>query len=143
MKLIIMLSMILSHSCSTGPSSDDSIELIRMWTNELNQDDVIRFYGPDYKQVESGITYQRAKSTWPRFAFFFDKDKKVKNQYALLNRNELDLLKKNLNCSWIETQIKSITPHAIQDIPTGECEKYSVKYEFKKDWGLYEVKREK
>lgn len=55
----------------------------------------------------------------------------------------MNLLKKNLICPWKEKQQKSVTPHATQDIPVGDCEKHSIRYEFKKDLGLYEVRWEK
>lgn len=138
-----MLVMISFCSCSTRISNDDSIKLTRMWTSELAKTDVIHLYGSDFKQIEGGITYQRSKSTWPKFAFFFDKDEKLTNQFALLDKDELNLLKKHLDCSWKETQTKAVTPHAVHDIPIGECEKYSLMYEFKKDWGLYEIRWQK
>jgi hypothetical protein len=135
-----ILSMILFYSCSTRSLDNESMKLTQMWTSELIKTDVINIYGSDFMKVEGGIAYQRTQSSWPKFAFFFDKDNKVINQYALLDKDELNLFKKHIDCSWKETQTQSVTPHASYDIPIGECERYSLRYEFKKDFGLYEIR---
>ena len=140
MKLLSILAIALFHSCSSLDHNEESKKLTQMWMSKLSRSEIIQLYGTEYKQVEKGISYQRSKSTWPKFAFFFDEKDELANQFALLDEGDLEKLKENLNCNWEETQQRITSAHAVQFVPRGKCKRYSFGYEFKKDWGLYEVK---
>lgn len=107
---------------------------------KLNKTQVIEYYGSKFTNTNEGILYKRAQSSWPQFAFFFDQNEEIVNQFALVDELELEELKTALDCNWKESTTRQSTPHAVYDIKSGICDKYSVKYHFRSDLNLYELR---
>lgn len=140
MKIVVLLAMTLIISCASKVSDKKPDILSAMWMKTLDKEEVILLYGKNYESQNAGVIYKRAESSWPRFAFFFDHDGKVNNQFALLNAIEIDQLKKGLKCSWVDSENKISTGHSVKFSKSGKCDQYNVHYQFINDWGLYEVK---
>lgn len=140
MKTSLMFTFILMAACALSPfSQSKEKKMNRMWEEQLTKDEVLKIYGLAFQTVPNGIIYSREDSKIPKYAFFFDHNNVVTDQFAMLDKDDLKKFKSLNKCEWDESeQIKSHSDHTRHN-PVGLCKSRRLKYEFKSDFGLFEV----
>lgn len=110
------------------------------WKAKLSKNEVVHSFGSHFEEVQEGISYNYDKTSFTKMAFFFDKDKKLADQFAIVDEAGLIVFKKGVHCKWTEKKTQLREAHVVKDVESGECPEQHVKYFFRRDLGLYEIR---
>lgn len=140
---LIFLFAVIAACSKTPTSQSDEREMNLMWEKQLTKNEVLKIYGTDYQVVPNGIAYNRVDSKIPKYAFFFDKHDLVTEQFAMLDNDDLKKFKSVNKCRWEEKEhVHNHTDHTRYNV-IGLCKTKKLKYEFKSNFGLFEITKVK
>lgn len=140
---VIMLLILVSCTSANQPSNKAINEFVRMnetWQKRLSKDEVVNYFGPHLKEIDEGISYNYDHTDFAKMAFFFDKNKKLIDQFAIVGHSDLSAFKNGIPCKWTEKKTQLKEAHVVKTIESGECPDQHVKYFFRQDLGLYEIR---
>lgn len=144
MKLLLISVLLALFSCRSGiqfeTKKDDFLQMNEVWQMKLFKEEVLKYFGPHFKEIEEGITYNYDNTDFTKMAFFFDKDNKLVDQFAIAGKEMLNNFKNGVPCKWVEKKTQFREAHAVKTVESGECPKQRVKYFFRQDLGLYEIR---
>ncbi len=144
MKLLLISVLLALFSCRSGIQSetkkDDFIQMNEVWQIKLDKEEIIKYFGPHFKEIEEGITYNYDGTGFTKMAFFFDNGKKLVDQFAITGKEMLNNFKNGVPCKWVEKKIQLREAHVVKTVESGECSEQHVKYLFRQDLGLYEIR---
>jgi hypothetical protein len=143
MRLMIFMVILFCFSCSSSSTNiikDKYVAMNDLWDKKASVEEVKEIFGPDFKNVESGIIYTFANSKFPELGFFFDASNKLRGQFAYIDPTSLERLKQAIKCDWQETEEKRSIAHYTRTIKKGFCQDSSISYETYPDLNAYEVR---
>ncbi|MCM2350949.1 MAG: hypothetical protein NDI69_13085 [Bacteriovoracaceae bacterium] len=111
-----------------------------VWQSRLNKNGVVKYFGPNFKEIEEGISYNSDHTDFTKMAFFFDNNEKLIDQFAIVGLKELSILKNGVPCKWTEKKTQLKDAHVVKIVESGECPEQNVRYFFRKELGLYEIR---
>ncbi|WP_408096342.1 hypothetical protein ACJVC5_14985 [Peredibacter sp. HCB2-198] len=145
MKFISVIMLLILVSCTSGnpPSKKAINEFVRMneiWQKRPSKEKVVKYFGLHFKEIEEGISYNYDNTGFTKMAFFFNKNEKLTDQFAIVGQKELSDFKDGVHCNWIEKKTQIREAHAVKTVESGECPEQHVNYFFRQDLGLYELR---
>lgn len=145
MKLLMLMSLLIALvSCRSGiqtdTKKDDFVRMNEVWQLRLNKNGVVKYFGPHFKEIEEGILYNYDHTDFTKMAFFFDKNEKLIDQFAIVGLKELSIFKNGVPCKWTEKKTQLKDAHVVKIVESGECPEQDVRYFFRKEMGLYEIR---
>lgn len=141
MKFLLVIVLLVIFPCTSANRPDGKVnEFVQMnetWKVRPSQEEVIKSFGSNFEKIQEGISYNYEKTTFTKMAFFFDKDKKLVDQFVIVDEAGLNVFKKDILCEWTEKKTQIREAHVVQTVESGECPEQHVKYFFEQDLGLY------
>lgn len=145
MKFISVIIVLILTSCTSAnlPNNKTVNEFVQMneiWQNKLSKNEIAKYFGPHFKNILEGISYNYDNTDFTKMAFFFDKNEKLIDQFAIVGPQELSNFKSSVPCKWTEKKTQLKDEHVIKIAESGECPQQHIKYFFRKDLGFYEIR---
>jgi hypothetical protein len=112
-----------------------------LWKKKASRSEIVKTFGAPTNEEKTGIAYiPNHKRSSIVSAHFFNQDNMLDEQLILVQNDELQKLKLDLNCPWdIQEKVIS-TSHTVRTVETGRCPSRNISYEFLPTSGVYEVR---
>jgi hypothetical protein len=139
--MIILLTLVSCTSATRfGSKTNEFVQMNKTWQEKPSKEEVVEYFGPQFKEIEEGISYNYDKTHFTKMAFFFDKNKRLADQFAIVDEVDLSAFKKGIPFRWSEKNTKIREAHVVKTVESGECPEQRVRYFFRQDLGLYEIR---
>lgn len=143
MKTLFLMALLAFSACTSTKNHNGKNDFLKMseaWENKKSKEEIIKLFGENFKEIKNGISYNYENTSFTKMAFFFDSNQKLIEQYAITDMDSLQIFKKDLPCEWTTSKTNLRTPHAVKTVEYGECLDQSVKYSYKENLNLYEIR---
>lgn len=144
MKTLNIFIILFVTSCSfTNTNTVPSNKFVQMndiWKIKASREKIIKYFGSVFEKVQDGISYNYKDTHFTEMAFFFDKNNKLNDQFAIVDEMDLKAFTSSLPCDWKVLKIKLDQVHIIKEVESGECLNERVKYFFRKEIDSYEIR---
>ena len=138
--LILLLSVLIACSSKIEHPIQKYYSMDSLWKKNATKEEVIKSFGIEYKEAHGGIIYTNPEYKNIESGHFFDKTKKLVEQFIFLDEASLLDFKKMVPCSWSENEKKESSGHTVYTVKRGKCAEKNISYEFRPGFNRYEVR---
>lgn len=140
---LLMLCLFFLTGCASNSKTLTRYEIMeQLWSGQSNKNQVINKLGGDFENVDNGIVYRESPNKFIS-GHFFDSNNKIREQFIFLSIPELNMLKKQLSCGWVEKEKRESSPHSSQLVLSGKCKERDISYQYRTSMALFEVRWKK